>query len=87
MLVWSGKKIDAIEDAGRRSFRSFVGMDKQGRVILGIAIVPLWTLIDLAEYLAGEPLFALDSALNLDGGGSTGLWVNGVSEGAIDGLV
>ncbi|HQV71220.1 MAG TPA: phosphodiester glycosidase family protein [Thermoflexales bacterium] len=80
MLVWGGKKIDTIEDAGRRSFRTFVGMDKQGRVILGTAIVPLWTLTDLAQYLDNEPLFALDSALNLDGGGSTGLWVNGVSD-------
>jgi uncharacterized protein YigE (DUF2233 family) len=80
MLVWGGKKIDNIDDAGRRSFRSFVGMDKQGRVILGAAIVPLWTLTDLAQYLDDEPLFALDSALNLDGGGSTGLWLSGVSE-------
>lgn len=80
MLVWNGKKIEVIDDAGRRSFRSFIGMDKQGRVILGAAIVPLWTLTDLAQYLDDEPLFALDTALNLDGGGSTGIWVNGVSE-------
>lgn len=80
MLVNAGRRVDGIQDEGRRSFRSFIGVDTRGRVLLGVAQLPLWTLTDLAAYLDDEPSLDLVTALNLDGGGSTGLWVSGASD-------
>lgn len=80
MLVNAGRRVDGIQDEGRRSFRTFVGVDTRGRVLFGVAQLPLWTLTDLAAYLDDEPALDLVTALNLDGGGSTGLWVSGVAD-------
>jgi uncharacterized protein YigE (DUF2233 family) len=80
MLVVNGQVVDGLPDDGSRNRRSFVGVDSSGHVVLGVCHSPLWTMTDLATYLAGNPLLDLTNAMNLDGGASSGLWVRGVSE-------
>ena len=80
MLINNGGLVPGIPADARPSFRTFVGLDKQGRVILGVCQSPTWTMIELAEWLAAQPALNLDTALNLDGGRSTGLWIRGIDE-------
>ena len=76
MLVTEGTTVPGISDNGERNRRSFIALDKQGRVLLGICQFAQWTLTDLANYLAETKALEIQNALNLDGGASTGLWVN-----------
>lgn len=80
MLLVNGQVVNGIPDNGERNRRSFVGIDRQGRVVLGVCQSPVWTMTDLARYLATDKGLNLRDALNLDGGASTGLWVRGISE-------
>ncbi len=80
MLIVNGQIVPNLPDDGNRSRRSFIGVDRQGRVVLGVCQSAVWTMTDLAKYLANNPFLGLVAALNLDGGTSTGLWVRGVSE-------
>jgi len=80
MLVVNGKVVDGIPENGDRNRRSFVALDRQGRVILGVCYSPVWTLTDLARYLANDAELNVSDALNLDGGASTGLWVRGIAD-------
>ncbi len=80
MLLVNGQIVDGLPDDGSRNRRSFVGIDGAGRVVLGVCHSPLWTMTDLASYLADNPLLELTNAMNLDGGASSGLWIRGVSE-------
>jgi hypothetical protein len=80
MLLVNGQVVDGIPDNGERNRRSFVGIDRQGRVVLGVCHSPVWTMTDLARYLATDKELNLRDALNLDGGASTGLWVRDISE-------
>jgi len=73
MLVRGGKVVDGINDDGRRNRRSFVALDKSGRLLLGVSRYASLTLTDLAAALAGQSALAVDAALNLDGGASSGL--------------
>jgi hypothetical protein len=52
-------------------------------VLLGVGQMAAWTLTDLATYLASEPELAVQAALNLDGGASSGLWVRGALDGML----
>ena len=80
MLVYNGRSVPGISDNGARNRRSFVAIDKQGRVLLGICQYAQWTLTDLAHYLAEASDLQIQNALNLDGGASTGLWLRGGPE-------
>ncbi|MEO7704785.1 MAG: phosphodiester glycosidase family protein [Thermoflexales bacterium] len=75
MLVRNGKVVDGINDDGRRNRRSFVALDKSGRLLLGVSRYASLTLTDLAAALAGQPALGIDAALNLDGGASSGLGI------------
>jgi hypothetical protein len=83
MLVYNANKVPGISDNGARNRRSFVAMDTQGRVLLGICQYAQWTLTDLAQYLADAKDLEIQHAVNLDGGGSTGLWLRGGPEGVL----
>jgi len=74
-------------DDGRRARRSVVAQDRRGHILIIVAPRGYLSLHELAYFLAESDL-ALDVALNLDGGFSTGLWlkVNGTSV-EIDSLV
>ncbi len=61
-------------DDGRRSRRSIVAQDVEGRILFAIAPNGYFSLHRLATFLVGSDL-ALDVALNLDGGTSSGLWL------------
>ncbi|HEX8992167.1 MAG TPA: phosphodiester glycosidase family protein [Anaerolineales bacterium] len=57
-----------------RARRTVIGQDKNGRILLIVAPEGYFTLHELSVYLTGSDL-NLDIALNLDGGGSTGVLV------------
>lgn len=59
--------------AGQR--RSVIAMDKQGRMLLIVSPNQSFTLDELADLLVSSDL-SLDTALNLDGGASTGLYLD-----------
>jgi uncharacterized protein YigE (DUF2233 family) len=83
MLVSGGKatKFNA-NAAGSR--RSVVAMDKQGRLLFIASPGTAFSLGELEDLLASSDL-SIDRALNLDGGASTGLYVNaGKQQVAID---
>jgi uncharacterized protein YigE (DUF2233 family) len=61
-------------DDGRRSRRTVVGQDMEGRLLLLIAPRGYLSLHQLSSWLAESDL-NLDTALNLDGGTSSGFWM------------
>lgn len=89
MLVLNGKRTQFTADASQ-SRRSVVAMDKQGRLLLIASPGETFSLDQLATLLAASDL-GIETALNLDGGGSTGLYVKGNGSSsqhvAIDSLV
>jgi exopolysaccharide biosynthesis protein len=83
MLVLNGKATQFNADAGG-SRRSIVAIDKQGRLLLIASPSMAFSLGELEDLLVSSDL-SIDRALNLDGGASTGLYVNsGKQKVAID---
>lgn len=76
MLVVDGQRVAGIGDDGQRHRRSFVALDRDSYVLLGVTQMMQWTLKDLADFLAASPELRVAHALNLDGGGSSGLWLD-----------
>ena len=62
-------------DDGRPARRTVVAQDLQGRILFIVAPRGTLSLHEMAVFLAESDL-DLDVALNLDGGFSTGLWLN-----------
>lgn len=75
MLVFPGGQVAPIEDDGARARRSAVALDRAGRLLVIVCASPSFTLRGLAEWLATSDL-AVERALNLDGGASTGLFLD-----------
>lgn len=75
MLIQPGGEVSQLDADTARSRRSVIAQDRQGRVLLIAIDVPLLTLPELAQALAQSDL-DLDAALALDGGRSTGLFLN-----------
>jgi uncharacterized protein YigE (DUF2233 family) len=61
-------------DDGRPARRTVVAQDRDGRILFIVAPHGYLSLHELAQFLADSDL-DLDIALNLDGGTSTGLWL------------
>jgi len=61
-------------EEGPPARRTVVAQDRQGRILFIIAPRGYFSLLQLARFLADSDL-DLDVALNLDGGRSTGLWL------------
>lgn len=61
-------------DDGRPARRTVVAQDLEGRILLIVAPRGYLSLHQMARFLSESDL-ALDTALNLDGGLSTGLWI------------
>lgn len=74
MLAVNGQRTQFNANAASQR-RSVVAMDKQGRLLLIVSPIEAFTLDELADLLASSDL-SIDTALNLDGGSSTGLYVN-----------
>jgi uncharacterized protein YigE (DUF2233 family) len=77
MLMLDGKRTQFNADASQTR-RSVVAMDKQGRLLFIVSPNQVFSLDELADQLASSDL-SIEVALNLDGGSSTGLYVNGGS--------
>lgn len=75
MLVEGGKRTQFNADPSQ-SRRSVVAMDKNGNLLFISSPDEIFTLDQLADLLVSSDL-SITSALNLDGGASTGLYVNG----------
>lgn len=79
MLMIDGKRTQFNADAANQA-RSIVAIDKQGRMLFIVAPNTDgnggFALDELADLLASSDL-SLQNALNLDGGASTGLYMNG----------
>ena len=78
MLILAGKRTQFSADASQTR-RSVVAMDKQGRLLFIASPGQVFSLDQLADQLAASDL-SIDTALNLDGGASTGLYVNAGSQ-------
>jgi exopolysaccharide biosynthesis protein len=86
MLIVNGKRTQFSANAAS-SRRSVVALDKQGHLLLIASAGQAFSLDELADLLASSDL-SINTALNLDGGASTGLYVNAGSQHvAIDSFV
>jgi uncharacterized protein YigE (DUF2233 family) len=86
MLIVNGKRTQFSANSAS-SRRSVVAIDEQGRLLLITSSAQAFTLDELADLLASSDL-SIKTALNLDGGASTGLYVNaGNQHVAIDSFV
>jgi uncharacterized protein YigE (DUF2233 family) len=86
VLMLGGKRTQFNADASQTR-RSVVAMDKQGRLLFIVSPDQIFSLDELADQLVSSDL-SIEVALNLDGGSSTGLYVNGgSSQVSIDSLV
>ena len=76
ILVQPGGQLGfgAERENNARARRTVIGQDKQGRILLLVAPEGYFTLHQLSVYLTASDL-SLDIAVNLDGGGSTGILV------------
>jgi uncharacterized protein YigE (DUF2233 family) len=77
VLMLGGKRTQFSADTSQTR-RSVVAMDKQGRLLFIVSPDQIFSLDELADQLASSDL-SIEVALNLDGGSSTGLYVNGGS--------
>jgi uncharacterized protein YigE (DUF2233 family) len=77
ILMLGGKRTQFSADASQTR-RSVVAIDKQGRLLFIVSPGQVFSLDELADQLASSDL-SIEVALNLDGGSSTGLYVNGGS--------
>src|SRR5205823_14341702 len=85
VLMSGGKRTQFSADASQTR-RSIVAMDKQGRLLFIVSPNQIFSLDEFADQLISSDL-SIEVALNLDGGSSTGLYVNGGSSHvAIDSL-
>lgn len=78
MLLLNGRRTQFTANS-KTSPRSIVAMDRQGRLLFIVSPGVDFTLDDMATLLAASDL-GLVNALNLDGGSSTGLYVNAGSQ-------
>ena len=78
MLVEGGKRTQFNADPSQ-SRRSIVAMDKNGNLLFISSPDEVFTLDQIADLLVSSDL-SITTALNLDGGASTGLYVNGSAQ-------
>jgi len=76
MLVHSGGKPAIDQDDGDLARRTVVGQDRQGRIVFVVSPDAFFRLKTLSAFLAASDL-ELDTALNLDGGPSSGILIAG----------
>lgn len=79
MLVLDGQSIFTNGEGDRPSRRTVIAQDTQGRIILMVTPSLGMTLVDLSTYLPTTDMNIMN-AFNLDGGGSTMMYVNAGTE-------
>lgn len=77
-LIRDGKA-DVEEDSGLTSRRSFIGMDTEGRMYMGVVPYQMLSLHVLAKYIEELPV-EWNAVVNVDGGTSTGLYTHTTQE-------
>ncbi len=82
MLVKPGIGASYQAEDDDRARRSALGLDRSGSVLLIVASAPVFTLREFSAWLAASDL-ELESAVNLDGGSSSGLVVRSDSAPAL----
>jgi uncharacterized protein YigE (DUF2233 family) len=75
ILLLPGRQPTYPTETNEKARRTVIGLDSQGRLIILVSDLPLFTLHNLSGWLAESDL-DMDIALNLDGGRSTGLVVS-----------
>jgi len=75
MLVYDNQQAYWDNRGNRPTRRSVIGIDNDGQVVIMATPLLGLSLFDLSEYLSNEPQLNLQDALNLDGGGSTALYI------------
>lgn len=75
MLLTPGGNLGPSSDDGQRARRTVVARDVDGRILFLLAGRGNLTLMELSRMLQSSDL-ALDTALNLDGGASSGLYLS-----------
>lgn len=75
LLLLPGRQPTYPTETNETARRTLIGIDDQGYVIILVCAQPLFTLHNLSGWLAESDL-NLDTALNLDGGRSTGIAVS-----------
>jgi uncharacterized protein YigE (DUF2233 family) len=74
ILLLPGRQPTYPRETGENARRTVIGLDDQQRVIILICDLPIFSLHELSGWLAQSDL-NFDTALNLDGGRSTGIAV------------
>jgi uncharacterized protein YigE (DUF2233 family) len=80
ILVKPGGQSSYTDDDGIKARRTVIGQDVSGRILLVIASTGTFTLTEMSSFLLNSDL-DLAVALNLDGGGSSGLLLKEPPEG------
>jgi exopolysaccharide biosynthesis protein len=75
MLIIDGKRANFEENAVT-SRRTVVAMDKQGRLLFIVSPSNAFTIGEMADLLMSHSELGIENALNLDGGTSTGMYLN-----------
>jgi exopolysaccharide biosynthesis protein len=75
MLIQPGGVLSELEADDSRSRRTVIARDTSGRILLMVCDFPVLALGELGKLLKESDL-ELDAALNLDGGRSSGMYVN-----------
>ena len=74
MLLLPGRQPTYPVDTGEQARRTVIALDEDGHVVILLSDLPVFTLYGLSRWLARSDL-RLDTALNLDGGRSSGMVV------------
>ena len=72
ILLLPGGQPTYLTETGERARRTVIALDTQGRVVVLLSDLPIFSLYELSHWLAQSGL-NLEVALNLDGGRSSGL--------------
>lgn len=75
MLLLPGGQPTIIRETGYRARRTVIALDGQGRIVVLLSDLPLFSLFELSNWLASSGV-GYDSVLNLDGGRSSGIAVS-----------
>jgi exopolysaccharide biosynthesis protein len=79
MLISPGGVLAYTSEGGEQARRSVIARDRAGRVLLIACPTSTFTLRGIADWLLASDL-EIDAALNLDGGSSTGLYLESGGE-------
>jgi len=80
MLITSGGNLGIKDEGGEKARRTVIAIDMNGRFLIIISPSATFTLAEMSRYLSDSDL-ELDTALNLDGGASSGLILADPGEG------